>query len=141
MYKLFRFILFKFDAERVHYFVVGLLQMVHQIAPLRAIFKGLFQIQDPKLGVNVFGLHFKNPVGLAAGFDKNAAYTDALADCGFGFIEIGTITPKAQPGNDKPRLFRLKADQAILNRMGFNNDGVEAAILKLTHHRWKYWQK
>lgn len=137
MYKLFRFILFKFDAERVHYFVVGLLQIVHKMAPLRAIFKALYQKQHPKLGVDVFGLHFKNPVGLAAGFDKNAAYTDALADCGFGFIEIGTITPKSQPGNDKPRLFRLKADQAILNRMGFNNDGVEAAILQLKSRKNK----
>ena len=79
----------------------------------------------------MLGLSFPNPVGLAAGFDKNAQNIDALADCGFGFIEIGTITPKAQPGNDKPRLFRLKQDQAILNRMGFNNDGVQAAIAQL----------
>jgi len=83
------------------------------------------------LSVRLFGLEFENPVGLAAGFDKNAAYIDPLADCGFGFIEIGTITPQPQPGNDTPRLFRLKKDEAILNRMGFNNDGVESAIAKL----------
>jgi dihydroorotate dehydrogenase len=82
-------------------------------------------------------LKFPNPVGLAAGFDKNAQNIDALADCGFGFIEIGTVTPKAQPGNDKPRLFRLKADQAILNRMGFNNEGVEAAITQLKQRQNK----
>jgi dihydroorotate dehydrogenase len=91
----------------------------------------LYVVESPKLATSFLGLNFPNPVGLAAGFDKNAQNIDALADCGFGFIEIGTITPKAQPGNDKPRLFRLKTDQAILNRMGFNNDGVEAAITQL----------
>jgi dihydroorotate dehydrogenase len=91
----------------------------------------LYVVESPKLATSFLGLNFPNPVGLAAGFDKNAQNIDALADCGFGFIEIGTITPKAQPGNDKPRLFRLKSDQAILNRMGFNNDGVEAAIAQL----------
>ena len=131
MYKLFRFFLFQFDAERVHYFVVGLLRLMHQILPIRSIFRAIYVKKHPQLKVNLFGLEFENPVGLAAGFDKNAAYIDPLSDCGFGFIEIGTITPKPQPGNDKPRLFRLKADNAILNRMGFNNDGVEAAISKL----------
>lgn len=131
MYKLFRFFLFQFDAERVHYFVVGLLRLMHQILPIRSIFRAIYVKKHPQLKVNLFGLKFENPVGLAAGFDKNAAYIDPLSDCGFGFIEIGTITPKPQPGNDKPRLFRLKADNAILNRMGFNNDGVEAAISKL----------
>ena len=137
MYKLFRFILFQFDAERVHYFVVGLLRLMHQILPIRAIFRAIYVKKDAQLKVNLFGLEFENPVGLAAGFDKNAAYIDPLSDCGFGFIEIGTITPKPQPGNDKPRLFRLKADSAILNRMGFNNDGVEAAISKLQKKRNK----
>lgn len=85
--------------------------------------------------VELFGLTFENPVGLAAGFDKNAAYIDPLSDCGFGFIEIGTITPQPQSGNDQPRLFRLKADEAILNRMGFNNDGLDAAILKLKNRK------
>ena len=138
MYKLFRFILFQFDAERVHYFVVGLLRLIHQIFPFRALFRAIYIKKDPKLAVQLFGLDFENPVGLAAGFDKNAAYIDPLSDCGFGFIEIGTITPKAQPGNDKPRLFRLKADQAILNRMGFNNDGVEQAITQLKARKNKH---
>ncbi|MEY5000639.1 MAG: hypothetical protein RLZZ211_675 [Bacteroidota bacterium] len=131
MYKLFRFVLFQFDAEKVHYFVVGLLNQIHRFAPARFIFRSLYVVKHPKLETTFLGLKFPNPVGLAAGFDKNAQNIDALADCGFGFIEIGTVTPKAQPGNDKPRLFRLKADQAILNRMGFNNDGVEAAIEQL----------
>ncbi len=131
MYKLFRFVLFQFDAEKVHYFVVGLLNQIHRFAPARQLFRSLYVVQHPALETNFLGLKFPNPVGLAAGFDKNAQHIDALADCGFGFIEIGTVTPKAQPGNDKPRLFRLKADQAILNRMGFNNDGVEAAIAQL----------
>mgnify|MGYP000315137826 FL=1 len=137
MYKLFRFVLFQFDAEKVHYFVVGLLNQIHRFAPARQLFRSLYAVQHPALETNFLGLKFPNPVGLAAGFDKNAQHIDALADCGFGFIEIGTVTPKAQPGNDKPRLFRLKADQAILNRMGFNNDGVEAAIvqLKARHNR------
>ena len=137
MYKLFRFVLFQFDAEKVHYFVVGLLNQIHRFAPARQLFRSLYVVQHPALETNFLGLKFPNPVGLAAGFDKNAQHIDALADCGFGFIEIGTVTPKSQPGNDKPRLFRLKADQAILNRMGFNNDGVEAAIaqLKARHNR------
>jgi len=131
MYKLFRFVLFQFDAEKVHYFVVGLLNLIHRFPPSRAIFRMLYVVESPKLETSFLGLKFPNPVGLAAGFDKNAQHIDALSDCGFGFIEIGTITPKAQPGNEKPRLFRLKADHAILNRMGFNNEGVEAAIEQL----------
>lgn len=137
MYKLFRFFLFQFDAERVHYFVVGLLRLMHQVLPIRWIFRSIYVKKDPQLKVHLFGLDFENPVGLAAGFDKNAAYIDPLSDCGFGFIEIGTITPKPQPGNDQPRLFRLKADQAILNRMGFNNHGVEAAIQQLKNRKNK----
>ena len=131
MYKLFRFVLFQFDAEKVHYFVMSLLNKIHGFALSRFLFRSTYVKEDPKLETSFLGLKFTNPVGLAAGFDKNAQNIDALADCGFGFIEIGTVTPKAQPGNDKPRLFRLKADHAILNRMGFNNDGVEAAIAAL----------
>lgn len=137
MYKLVRSILFLFDAEKVHYFVMRLLRFIHSAGPLRLIFRSVFVVEDPRLQTEFLGLKFPNPVGLAAGFDKNAQNIDALADCGFGFIEIGTITPKAQPGNDKPRLFRLKADQAILNRMGFNNDGVEAAITSLKNRKNK----
>lgn len=131
MYKLFRFVLFQFDAEKVHYFVVGLLRKIHAFSLTRALFRSIYVTKNKKLTTHFLGLCFPNPVGLAAGFDKNAQNIDALADCGFGFIEIGTITPKAQPGNEKPRLFRLKEDRAILNRMGFNNDGMEAAIQQL----------
>ena len=91
----------------------------------------MFVLEDKRLERTVFGLKFKNPVGLAAGFDKNASMYNDLAYCGFGFIEIGTITPKGQPGNEKPRLFRVKEDEGIINRMGFNNDGVDQAILNL----------
>lgn len=97
----------------------------------------MYVVSDPRLEKEVFGLKFSNPVGLAAGFDKNASMYNDLAYCGFGFIEIGTITPKAQPGNDKPRLFRLKEDQAIINRMGFNNGGLETAISNLKKRKTK----
>lgn len=98
---------------------------------MKLIWKSLYVVEDKRLEREVFGLKFKNPVGLAAGFDKNASMYNDLAYCGFGFIEIGTITPKGQPGNDKPRLFRVKADEGIINRMGFNNDGVAEAIKNL----------
>jgi len=92
------------------------------------ILRLIYEKKDTRLERNIFGLHFKNPVGLAAGFDKNGVWTDQLSNLGFGFIEIGTVTPKPQGGNDKPRLFRLKPDEALINRMGFNNDGsIEAA--------------
>jgi len=97
------------------------------------VWKKTFVMKDQRLERKVFGLTFKNPVGLAAGFDKNAAFYKELESCGFGFIEIGTITPVAQPGNDKPRLFRLKSDQAVINRMGFNNGGIIEAVKNLKH--------
>ena len=131
MYKIIRSILFRFDAEKVHYFTTGSLHLILKIPGMKRLWKNLFCSTDPKLKRELFGLTFDNPVGLAAGFDKNAAMYNDLAFCGFGFIEIGTITPKAQPGNDKPRLFRLKEDEAIINRMGFNNDGIETALLNL----------
>lgn len=98
---------------------------------MKNIFKGLYQVNDPRLERKVFGLTFKNPVGIAAGFDKDARIIDELACMGFGFIEIGTLTPVGQEGNPKPRLFRLPQDQAVVNRMGFNNEGVENAIERL----------
>jgi len=97
----------------------------------KTLFRKAYVVHHPRLEREVFGLKFQNPVGLAAGFDKNAAYFNDLEHCGFGFIEIGTLTPKPQFGNDKPRLFRLKKDEAILNRMGFNNYGVDVAVEKL----------
>ena len=130
MYYLLRKTLFLFDPEKVHYFTMNMLSLVLKIAPFRFFFIRHFQVKDPSLETEIFGLKFKNPVGLAAGFDKNARYINELSHCGFGFIEIGTVTPKAQDGNPKTRLFRLKEDEGIINRMGFNNDGVEMAI----HH-------
>ena len=95
------------------------------------IFKALFKVDNPGLKREVMGLNFDNPVGLAAGFDKDAKYVNELSHLGFGFIEIGTLTPKPQPGNPTPRLFRLKKDKALLNRMGFNNGGVAEAVQRL----------
>lgn len=137
MYKLLRTILFFFDAEKVHYFTTGMLRFTLRLPGGKALFTRLFCVKDNRLKREVFGLTFDNPVGLAAGFDKNAAMYNDLAYCGFGFIEIGTLTPKGQPGNDKPRLFRLKEDEAIVNRMGFNNDGVEAAVEALKKRKTK----
>lgn len=106
-----------------------------KLPPIRFVFKKLFIDNHETLETEVFGLKFKNPVGLAAGFDKNAKYINELSFCGFGFIEIGTLTPKPQGGNPKKRLFRLKEDFGIINRMGFNNDGVDMAIEHLKKAR------
>lgn len=97
----------------------------------------MFRVEDKRLKKTLFGIDFENPVGLAAGFDKNASMYDDLAYCGFGFIEVGTVTPKGQLGNEKPRLFRLKEDAAIINRMGFNNNGVENAVENLRKRKTK----
>jgi dihydroorotate dehydrogenase len=102
---------------------------------IRNIFKKRYIMEDEGLATSIFGLTFKNPVGLAAGFDKNARYINELSYCGFGFVEIGTLTPRAQDGNPKKRLFRLKKDSAIVNRMGFNNDGVEVGLEQLKKAR------
>ncbi len=123
MYSLLRRILFLFDAESIHVFSLKALSVANGIGLLRLFIKK--RVASP---VTVMGISFPNAVGLAAGLDKNAQHIDALAQCGFGFVEVGTVTPLAQPGNDKPRLFRLPADNAIINRMGFNNAGVEALI-------------
>lgn len=132
LYKLLiRPLLFLFDPEKVHYFSTGTLKLILSIPGKKSVFRALYQYRHPQLKRKVFGIDFPNPVGLAAGFDKNAEMIDEMDCLGFGFVEIGTITPKGQPGNEKPRLFRLKADQAIINRMGFNNDGVEIAVEKL----------
>ncbi|TXD49058.1 quinone-dependent dihydroorotate dehydrogenase [Polaribacter sp. IC073] len=138
MYKLLiRPILFLFDPEKVHYFTFSLIRFLCKIPFVASIFRNLYQINDKKLERTLFGLTFRNPVGLAAGFDKNAVLYNELANFGFGFIEIGTVTPKGQVGNPKKRLFRLKDDQGIINRMGFNNDGVEEAIKNLKKNKHK----
>ncbi len=131
MYKLIlRPIFFLFDPERIHHFSFFMINLLGKIGFSR-IFKALYVIDDSKLERELFGIKFKNPVGLAAGFDKNAKLYNELSDFGFGFIEIGTLTPKPQEGNPKKRLFRLKSDKAIINRMGFNNLGVLEAVEQL----------
>ena len=136
MYKLLlRPILFYFDPEKVHYFTFSLVKFISKIPFVTSIIKAIYVVEDKRLEREVFGLKFKNPVGLAAGFDKDAKLFNELSDFGFGFIEIGTLTPKPQDGNPKKRLFRLKSDSAIINRMGFNNGGVEAAISRLKENK------
>jgi len=131
MYKLLiRPFLFLFDPEKVHYFTFSIIRFLNKIG-FSVIFKSLYEVNDSRLEREVFGLKFKNPVGLAAGFDKDAKLYQELSNLGFGFIEIGTLTPKGQEGNPKKRLFRLKEDSAIINRMGFNNGGVLEAVERL----------
>ena len=138
MYKLIiRPILFLFDPEKVHYFIFSFIRILCKIPFVASVFRSLYQVKNKKLERKLFGLTFINPVGLAAGFDKNAVLYNELANFGFGFIEIGTVTPKGQLGNPKKRLFRLKDDQGIINRMGFNNDGVEEAIKNLKKNKHK----
>ncbi len=131
MYKLIRSVFFLFDPEKIHYFTAKLIRFTLSIPGMKFIWKKMYNVEDKRLERTLFGITFKNPVGLAAGFDKNASMYNDLAYCGFGFIEIGTVTPVGQAGNDKPRLFRVKEDSGIINRMGFNNEGVENAIENL----------
>jgi dihydroorotate dehydrogenase len=132
MYKWFlRPLLFSFDPERVHYFTTTVLKIILRIPLVNFLYKSQYKLESSELKKNVVDVMFKNPVGLAAGFDKNAESYKDMHDLGFGFIEIGTVTPKAQVGNPKKRLFRLKEDNALINRMGFNNKGVKSAIENL----------
>ncbi len=116
--------LFLFDPEKIHTFTFFLIKVFFKIPILGFIIESFYKVKSPKLERKLFGLNFENPVGIAAGFDKNATHISEFEKFGFGFIEIGTVTPKPQHGNPKKRLFRLKEDTAIINRMGFNNDGV-----------------
>ena len=135
MYKLLRSFLFLFDAEKVHYFSMDAFKLLCKIPFVKwAIAKNYTPSSAP--ATKIFGLEFKNPVGLGAGFDKNAKYLHELEALGFGFVEIGTVTPVPQAGNDTPRLFRLPKDKALINRMGFNNDGVQVVVERL-----KDWNK
>lgn len=132
MYRLLvRPILFSVDPEQIHHVVFRLLKVASLIPGGRSFMNFLFGYSDTKLSRTVFGIKFDNPVGLAAGFDKDAKAIDELACLGFGFVEIGTLTPRPQAGNPKPRLFRLPKDQALINRMGFNNEGVQAAVERI----------
>ena len=131
MYKIVRFFLFLFKPEFIHHISFKFIKFGSMIPGKMWALRLLFKVNDTRLEREVFGLRFDNPVGLAAGFDKDAKLFDELASFGFGFVEIGTVTPLPQDGNPKPRLFRLKEDYAIINRMGFNNEGIEAAVARL----------
>lgn len=132
MYTLIRKVLFRRDPEEVHYWAMAKLQTAYRNPLLRNMMRKLFTTQRPELERTLWGIKFPNPVGLAAGFDKDAKWINELSCLGFGFVEIGTVTPLAQPGNPKPRLFRLPKDQGIINRMGFNNEGALAAAERLS---------
>lgn len=134
MYKLVRKILFLVPAETAHHVSMNLLKIFCSVGLVRNLIAKIFA--PPFITIHQFGLNFKNPVGLGAGFDKNAKYLRELEALGFGFVEIGTVTPRPQKGNEKPRLFRLPEDQALINRMGFNNDGVDVVAKRL-----KKWRK
>lgn len=138
MYQLIRNLLFLLEAEQAHHVAMKGMQIACKIAPLKAIIRSFYQPKHNQAFVFPgTDLSFRNRVGLAAGFDKNAAYLDALDCLGFGFVEIGTVTPVAQDGNERPRLFRLPEDQALINRMGFNNEGAAAAADRLKIWRSK----
>lgn len=136
LYPFIRSILFNFPTEDVHYFSMNMLRAGCNIGLVRRAIESGFQYHHPQLETEVFGLQFKNPIGLGAGFDKNALYLQELEALGFGFVEIGTVTPLPQDGNEQPRLFRLPADKALINRMGFNNKGVKEIAARL--HLWQH---
>lgn len=139
LYSALRDLLFLFPPEDVHHFTMNNLRSACNISITKKIVENTFQFNHPLLQKKNFGLQFKNPVGLGAGFDKNALYLNELEAIGFGFVEIGTVTPKPQQGNEKPRLFRLPKDKALINRMGFNNDGVDVIAQRLS--KWKCRQR
>ena len=134
MYDIIKSFLFRMDAEKAHHLTIQILKRTEQFPFLIELLFGR-PLQHASLEREVFGLKFSNPVGLAAGLDKNAEVVDAMAMLGFGFVEIGTVTPKPQPGNDKPRLFRLIKDEALINRMGFNNVGADLAAARLNNRK------
>src|SRR6185369_5080065 len=138
MYKILRSILFLFPPEWTHYFSMNCLKVVCFLSPIKRIVSLFFRTPDSRLTTHVLNLEFKNPVGLGAGFDKNAKYLRELETLGFGFVEIGTVTPLPQEGNPAPRLFRLPKDKALINRMGFNNDGVKVIAARLK--KWRSGQ-
>jgi dihydroorotate dehydrogenase len=125
------------EPEKAHYFTFSLIRFLHKIPGFPSLFRSIYCCKHPKLEKTLFGLHFKNPIGLAAGMDKDSKLFNEFGDLGFGFVEIGTVTPKAQPGNDKPRSFRLPKNDALINRMGFNNEGVKASAERLKHRKDK----
>jgi dihydroorotate dehydrogenase len=136
MYKAFiRPFLFILQPETVHRIVVALIKTVFLFPGILPLVRSIFRVKDPRLQREVFGITFENPVGLAAGFDKNAGFFNEFCAFGFSFIEIGTVTPVSQPGNPRPRSFRLRKDRALINRMGFNNLGAKAIASRLRHRK------
>ncbi len=136
MYKIiFKPLLFLASPETAHHIISWVLNVILKIPGMPALLTKLYRYEHPSLQKEVFGLKFPNPVGLAAGYDKDANLIDAMSALGFGFVEIGTVTPKPQEGNPKPRLFRLPADTGIINRMGFNNQGIQLAVKKLKNRK------
>ena len=135
MYRIVRFFLFLFNPEAIHHITFKMIKIAGMITGKLWAFRLFFKVKDARLEREVFGLKFYNPVGLAAGFDKDAKLFDELASFGFGFIEIGTVTPLPQEGNPKPRLFRLKDDSGLINRMGFNNQGIEVVVARLRRRK------
>jgi len=127
--------LFRLDPEKAHHLTIRLFNFALAFPGAKAVFRSLYGSTEQTLEREVFGLKFKNPVGLAAGFDKDGKYFKSMAHLGFGFIEIGTVTPKGQAGNPQPRLFRLPQDEALINRMGFNNEGVDALVDRLKEYK------
>jgi dihydroorotate dehydrogenase len=134
MYKLIRSIFFLLDAEKIHYIAMNALRFICKLPFGKKIITTIYKPNNAPT-MELWGLRFRNKIGLGAGFDKNAKYLNELEALGFGFVEIGTVTPLAQDGNEKPRLFRLKKDKALINRMGFNNDGVDAVVNRLSEWR------
>ncbi len=135
MYALIKRFFFLFDPEKIHHFTFKLIKTTLSIPGVKSLWKKWYVIEDKKLERELFGLKFKNPVGLAAGFDKNGKLFNELEYTGFGFVEVGTVTPLPQEGNPKKRLFRLVEDEAIINRMGFNNDGLEELVKQLKNRK------
>ncbi|MCC6754676.1 MAG: quinone-dependent dihydroorotate dehydrogenase [Saprospiraceae bacterium] len=133
MWKLLRRVFFLMDAERAHVMTMQIMAAGVRLPGMALLFKHWFCLEDDRLKTDVCGLVARNPVGLAAGFDKDGRWLDVLACLGFGHVELGTVTPRPQPGNSKPRLFRLPLDRSIINRMGFNNEGAEALARRLRH--------
>ncbi len=138
MYKILKPLLFCLPPERAHHVTLFLLKILLALPFAGSFFSKIYRVTDKRLERSVFGLTFPNPVGLAAGFDKDGKHYRAMAALGFGFIEIGTVTPVGQAGNPRPRLFRLPTDEALINRMGFNNEGVEALVGRLKKGRPKH---
>lgn len=136
MYKLFlKPLLFLLSPEKAHYFTVGLLKFTLAIPGISWLFKSIYSVSHPSLERDFLGLKFKNPIGLAAGFDKDGKFFEPISALGFGFIEIGTVTPKPQEGNPQPRLFRLPKDNGLINRMGFNNEGIDAFVTRIKNRK------